>query len=333
MLAAAVVGGLARPAIAQPRLEPVRFSCDFRIYGGTAPFIYGVEKGFFRDVGIDARVDGSSGSADAVRRVASGAYEFGCADASTLVEFTARNPAAAPKLIMPIYDRFAAAIVSIQPNGITSLEGLRGRTLGTGTADAPSRILPALLRLKGIDIQSINRQTVDVALRDTMLIQRRVDAVVGFDYTVLFNLLGGGVKLDDTRLVYFTDNGFDFFGQGLIVNNDVLQRSPDLARRMAIAITRCWLGAAQDPEGATDAVVRREPLSDRAVELARLKWVLDRLVLTPNVRANGLGTMNIERLRKGIEIIAEGFQIQTPPTVEQIFDGRFIPDAALRRVV
>ncbi len=324
--------GLTRPALAQAQPETVRFSCDFRIYGGTAPFFYGVDKGFFREVGIDASVDGSAGSADAVTRVATGAYEFGCADISTLVEFAARNRAAAPKLLMPIYDRFAAAIVSPKTRGITTLQALRGKNLGTGQADAPSRILPALLRKQNIDPSSINRMMVDVKLRDSMLLQGRVDAVVGFDYTVLFNLLSSGLKPEDTNLIYFADNGFNFYGQGLIVNPAVLERNPDLCRRMAIAVTRSWLESAKDPETAIESVMRREALSDRSVELARLKWVLDKLILTPNVRTNGLGEASAQRLSDGIAVLAEGFQMENPPKVTDIFDGRFIPDIALRRV-
>lgn len=322
---------LAAPALAQAR-DAVRFSCDFRVYGGTAPFFYGAAKGIFREFGIDAQVDGSAGSGDAVVRVASGAYDYGCADTSTLVEFTARNPGAAPKLILPIYDRFAAAIMSIQPNAITSLAGLRGRTLGTGTADAPSRILPALLKRANIDPASINITPVDVRLRDTLLIQRRVDAVVGFDYTTLFNLIGSGVKLEDTRQVYFTESGFDFMGQGMIVNPTVMRQNPDLARRMSLAITRSWIESNKDPESAIEAVAAREPLTNRAVELARLKWVMDRLVMTPNAKTNGFGTMNMNRLRAGIEIIADGFGMANPPTAEAVFDGSFVPDAAARRI-
>jgi len=329
--AAAAGALLARPALAQ-RKDAVRFSCDFRIYGGTAPFFYGASKGIFREYGIDAQVDGSGGSGDSVTRVASGAYEFGCADTSTLVEFTYRNPVAAPKSILPIYDRFAAAIMSIEPNAITSLAGLSGRTLGTGASDAPSRILPALLRLNHIDPATINIQTVDVKLRDSLLLQRRVDAVVGFDYTTLFNLVGSGVKMEDTRQIYFTESGFDFIGQGLIVNPAVLQASPDLAKRMAQAVTRSWIESYKDPEAAIAAVAEREPLTDRAVELARLRWVLDRLVMTPNAKANGFGTMNMDRLRHGVAIIADGFQMTSPPTAEQVFDGRFIPDASMRHI-
>ena len=86
--------------------------------------------------------------------------------------------------------------------------------------------------------------TIDVKLRDTMLIKGEVDAVVGFDYTTIFNLIDDGLKLEDITLLYFADFGFDFCGNSLIVNPATVAKNPDLVRRMAIAVARCWVAAA-----------------------------------------------------------------------------------------
>ena len=67
--------------------EPVRFSLEFRIYGGNAPLFLGAESGIFRDQGINVTMDGSGGSVESVTRVATGTHPFGLADVSTLVEF------------------------------------------------------------------------------------------------------------------------------------------------------------------------------------------------------------------------------------------------------
>jgi NitT/TauT family transport system substrate-binding protein len=85
--------------------DAVRFSLEFRIYGGNAPLFLGAERGIFRDQSINVSMDGSAGSVESVTRVATGTHPFGLADLSTLVEFTSRNPKEAPKLIMTVFDR------------------------------------------------------------------------------------------------------------------------------------------------------------------------------------------------------------------------------------
>jgi NitT/TauT family transport system substrate-binding protein len=326
------MGALAAPAVLGQAKTPIKFSCDFRMYGGTAPFWYGQDLGFFAAQGIEPTLDGSLGSADAVTRVAGGAYDFGCADVSTLAEFSSRNPAIAPKLVMPIYDRYPACIISLAGKPVKTIKALEGIKLGVATADAGSRILPALLRLRGVDGSKIDMITIEQRLRDTMLIQRRVDAVVGFDYTTMFNLVGNGIKQGDVELVYFSDNGFDFYGQGLIAARRHLEGDPDLVRRVAVAVAQCWIAAAKDPAACIASITKRDALADAAVETARLRWVLDHHTLTPNVRANGIGSMDAKRLSDGLTIVAEGFQLPAALPNDQVFDGRFIPPAEMRRV-
>lgn len=324
--ATGLIGGRAKAA------TPIRFSCDFRPYGSTAPFYYGETLGLFRDQGIDATIDGSQGSADAISRVASGAYDFGCADVGTLVEFATRNPDVAPKLIMPIYDRFPACIISLGRKPVASLKDLEGLRLGVSSSDAGSRLLPALLRLKQVDVGKIALVTIDPRIRDTMLIQGKVDAVVGFDYTVLFNLTSNGFAPEDVKFLFFSDNGFDFYGQGLIASRHHVENDPDLTARVATAIAGAWVAAAKNPAAAVASVAKRDPLLDQTVETARLRWVLDRHVMTANVRANGLGTLDPARLDAGIKILAEGFGLAEPAAAATIYDARFLPPLAARRV-
>jgi len=324
-------GLVAAPRLARAQAaDPVRFSLEFRIYGGNAPLFLGAENGIFRGQNIDVTFDGSGGSVESVTRVATGTHAFGLADLSTLVEFASRNPKEAPKLIMTVFDRFPAVVLSLKRKPIKTLQDLVGAKVGTGSVDAGAKIFPALLALNKIDPKSINRMTIDVKIRDTMLIKGEVDAVVGFDYTSIFNLIEAGLKLEDITLLYFADFGFDFWGNSLIVNPTVLEQNPDLVRRCAIAVARSWAAAAKDRAAAINAVTRRDGLLKASTERARMDWVLDHLVLTPNVRQNGIGNMDAQRMARGINILKEGFQLATAPTMDQIYDSRFLPPAADR---
>jgi NitT/TauT family transport system substrate-binding protein len=328
-----LAGLLAVPRLARAQgPDQVRFSLEFRIYGGNAPLFLGAEKGIFRDQGIDVTFDGSGGSVESVTRVATGTHGFGLADLSTLVEFAARNPKEAPKLIMTVFDRFPAVVLSLKRKPIKTLQELVGIKVGTGSVDAGAKIFPALLALNKIDIKAVNRMTIDVKIRDTMLIKGEVDAVVGFDYTSIFNLMEAGLKLDDITLLYFADFGFDFWGNSLIVNPAIVEKNPELVRRVAVAVARSWATAAKERAAAIGAVTRRDGLLKAETERARMDWVLDRLVLTPNVRENGIGNMDASRMERGINLLKDGFQLATAPTMDQIYDSRFLPPAADRKL-
>ncbi|RAI42542.1 ABC transporter substrate-binding protein [Rhodoplanes roseus] len=328
---AAATLGWGGPALGQSP-EAIKMSLEFRIYGGNAPMFLAAENGVYDSQKLAVTPEGSAGSDESIRRVAAGTHPFGLADATTLIAFAANNPAAAPKLVMPIFDRFPACILSLKRKPVKSLADLKGITLGTGTSDAGSKIFPALLALNNIDPASFGRQTVDVKLRDAMLLAGKVDAVIAFDYTAIFNLIGNGVKLEDIELLYFSDFGFDFFGNSLIVNPEVLARNPDLVRRVAIATARAWTTASKTRDAAIASVVRREKLLDAKVERARMDWVIDKLIRTDNVRKNGIGQADPARIERAIGLIKTGFDLPTAPTVGQLFDPSFMPPAEDRNI-
>jgi NitT/TauT family transport system substrate-binding protein len=319
-------GLIAMPSVLRAQAaDAVKLSLEFRIYGGNAPTFYAAESGIYRDLRLDVTSDGSAGSGESITRVATGTHQFGLADASAVAEFAGRNPEAAPKMVMTIFDVFPAVIMSWKKKPVNSLKDLAGIKLGTGTADAGSKILPALLALNHIDPNSFTRSTVDVKLRETMLMKGDVDANIAFDYTALFNLLDNGVKLEDINLLYFKSFGFNFPGNSLITSREMIEKNPDLVKRMALATARSWIAADKDRKAAIAAVTKRDRLLRADVEEARLSWVLDRLVKTPEVKQNGLGYIEPKRLEDGLKILADGLKFAKPVTVSDIYDDRFLP--------
>jgi NitT/TauT family transport system substrate-binding protein len=319
------------PGACAQELTNVKISLDYRLYGPNAAFWYAQTGGMFREAGINASVDNSSGSGDAVARVASGAYDAGYADLGTLTEFWSKNPNVAPKLVLPILDRAAQSVVSLKKANITALRDLVGRKVGTGKADATSRMFPALLKINHIALESVTRVPVDQQLRDSMLLRGEVDAVVGFDSTTLFNLIPLGVRPEDTNVIYFADNGFDFYGNGFLVSRALIERNPALVRKLTDAVAKAWVATIADPRRSVEAVGRRDGLTDIAHETNRLRWIVARNINTPATRAGGLGTIDMGKLANGLRILAEGFELPTVPTAADIYDDRFMPPIEHRR--
>jgi NitT/TauT family transport system substrate-binding protein len=329
---AAAAAGVLAPAtraFAQSA-DAVKLALEFRIYGGNAPSFYAIERGIFKDLNLNVTADGSSGSGEAITRVASGAYEFGLADASAVVEFAGRNPDAAPKIIMPIFDVFPAVVLSLKRKPIRSLQDLVGAKLGVGTADAGSKILPALFARNNIDPKSVNRITLDVKLRDTMLLRGDVDAVIAFDYTAIFNLMDNGIPIEDVTLLYYHSFGFNFFGNSLITSAQMIKDKPDVVKRMALGIARSWTGAHKNRDQATEAVMKRDKLLNPKIERARMDWVIDRLIRTENVRKNGLGAFEMKRVEESIGVLADGLGLPVRPTPQSLLDLTFMPAASDR---
>lgn len=321
------------PSIARAQVKEIPFTLDFRIYGGNSPFFFGEESGINKDLGFSMKLDGSPGSGESIGRVASGSHAFGFADASTLVEFTARNPDEAPRMILGIFDRFPACVISLGKKPIETLKDLDGARIAVGAASAATKVLPALLERNNIDPKRVNWMTVDVKLRDSLLLRGAIDGTLGFDYTSIFNLIDAGAKMEDLHFLYFSDFGFSFPSNSLIASRAMIEKEPDLCRRVALATARAWKASVKDPAATIAVVVKREPLLQTKVEIARLEWVLNKNVLTENVRAHGLGNLDPARMAAGIAIIKEGFGLAAVPELSQYYDNRFLPEPSELKLV
>jgi NitT/TauT family transport system substrate-binding protein len=331
LIAVSAIAGHAAPAAAQ-ELTNIKISVDYALYGANAPVWYAQASGLFRQAGINATVDGSSGSGDAINRVAAGTYDAAYADVGTLAEFWARNPAVAPKLVMVILDRTPQAVVSLKKANITKLTDLIGRKVGTGQVDAAGRLFPAVLKITNIAVEQLTRLPLDQHLREAMLIRGDVDAVVGFDVTVLFNLISQKIQPEDTNVIYYADSGFNFYGNGLLVSRNLIEKNPDLVRRLTDAVAKAFVASAKDTTPVIAALAARDSLANVPLENRRLRWIMDKSVITPATRANGLGAMDLDKFNRGLKTIAEGFELPKVPTAADIYDDRFLPPIESRRL-
>jgi NitT/TauT family transport system substrate-binding protein len=330
---AAAVTALAMPSIARAQVKEIPFSLDFRIYGGNCPFFLGEESGINKELGFSFKLDGAPGSGEAIRRIASGTHTFAFADIATLIEFSARNPEQAPKVLLSIFDDFPACVISFGKKPIETLKDMEGARIGIGAASAATKIMPALLELNDIDSKKVTFTTVDVKLRDSLLLRGAIDGVIGFDYTSVFNMLEAGAKLGDLHFLYFSKFGFNFPSNSLVASRSVIESDPDLCKRVTLAVARAWKAACKDPKAAATVVHNREPLLQTSVEQARFEWVRDKHILTDNVRAHGLGALDPARMEKGNLLLQKGFEIPETPKLTDYFDGRFMPDASELKLV
>jgi NitT/TauT family transport system substrate-binding protein len=60
--------------------------------------------------------------------------------------------------------------------------------------------------------------------------------------------------------------------------------------------------------------------------------VVDRHIVTPATRAGGLGAANEAKLKNTIKVIAEGFALPRVPELAEIYDPRFLPPLADRKL-
>lgn len=328
-LAALAASAAALPATAAD-LKDVKFTLDWAIQGNHAVWTVAQEKGYFEKEGLAVKIDRGYGSGDAVTKVASGAYDFGFSDINAVIKFDAENPGNPVIGVAQVFDKTLNSIITLKKSGIKSPKELEGRSIGAPEADSSRLMFPAFAKANGIDTAKVSWTSMQPQLRETMLVQGQVDAISGFASTSVFNLTGVGIAADDIVVFPFPDNGLDLYGSTVIVRKDFAEKNPELVAAFVRATIAGLKDVAKDPDGAAKTLTRVDPLTKVELEKARLKFVLERSMFTPGIKAAGFGTVDAGRMQQSIDVAVAAYKIATPPKAEDVYTTKFLPPVADR---
>jgi NitT/TauT family transport system substrate-binding protein len=166
-----------------------------------------------------------------------------------------------------------------------------------------------------------------------MLAAGQVDAITGFSFSSYINLKDRGVPADDIVVLLMSDYGVNLYGNAIIVNPKFAAEKPEVVKKFLNAFLKGLRDTVKSPDTAVDSVVKRNDVAKKDVELERLKMALRDNILTPEVKANGFGGVDMGRLDKSIDQIAITYDFKNPkPKGDAIFDGSFLPPAADRKL-
>ncbi|HEV8355033.1 MAG TPA: ABC transporter substrate-binding protein [bacterium] len=327
VLVMVLVGLTAMTGLGQPARARVnwKFTLDFAVQGPQAPFLLALDRGYFAAEGINLTIDRGFGSADAVTKIASGAYDLGYADINSMVEFNVRNPDKALIGFVMLLNTPPFAIITLRRENITRPADLQGKKLGAPVGDAPRRLFPVFAKAVGIHPDSVEWVSMDVPLREPSLIRGSVNAITGFYFTAVLNLRAAGVNPNDIVSFLYSDYGLPLYGNAIMAPPALLRGNPDAARGFARAFIRGLRDSITDPDAAIAAIKRRDPLLNEAVEKERLLLALRSNVLTREVAADGFGGVRGERLARAIDALAEAFSLPSKPRWWDVFTVTYLP--------
>jgi NitT/TauT family transport system substrate-binding protein len=333
----ALTAGLGAPALLRAQAAPVkiRFQLDWRADGQAAPFFYTLAKGYFAQEGLDVSFDVGSGSAMAVNRVASGVYDMGYGDVNALIEFLTNTPNAPsmPQAVYMVLESTPAAVMSMTRSNIAKPGDLAGKTLGAPPFDAGRKLWPLFAKLQGLAPDAVKWSNIDPALREVMLVKGQVDAVTGFQPSGLISAIAAGAKEEELRIFHYKDFGVNVYGNAILTGSRFQAEQPAAVAGFLRAYNRGLKETMANYDEAIRVLKVREPIVDAAVEMRRLRGLIEQCVLTPTTKAQGLGEVNAGRLAKQITDVAQAFNLPSAPKPEAVFNPAFLPAKTTRMMV
>lgn len=311
----------------------VKFSLDFTLQGSQAAFYVARERGYYAAEGLNVTsIDVGRGSGDTVGRVASGTYDIGFGDINSLIEFNAKNPGREIPAVMMVYDKAPLSIVALKSAGIAKPADLVGKKGAAPSFDASYRMFAMFAKINGFDPNKVIWSNVSPQLREPMLAKHEADAIAAFTFTAVFALRSLGVQETDLNIMKYSDYGLDLYSNALIASEG-FKNNPKAVSGFVKAAIHGWQDTIKDPKAAIAVIKKVDPLIDDALELDRLNITIRDFVLTDWVKANGMGDVDPARLQKSIDIVTEGLELPRKVPADSVFDRKYLPPAATRKLM
>ena len=157
-------------------LTPVTVALDWYINPDHAPLLVAQQKGFFKQHGLDVKLLPPVSSVGIYQLVAAGKVDFAIDYQSYLLQ---QIKAGMPLVwTATLVDHPLNTLTVLQSSGITSIEQLRGKRIGTEAGASGEVTLATILRAAGLSVHDVKIVDVNMGLTQALL-SHRVDAVVG----------------------------------------------------------------------------------------------------------------------------------------------------------
>lgn len=322
---ATLAGPIGNPRAAAAELTDITVLFARLTPGPDYSFLWAADAlGYFREEGLNVKIQPTKGSPEVARLLAAGQGDFGIPGAeATIISVSKGLPI---KDVFCIQQRMIYSVGVPEASDIREIADLKGKRIGVQSLTAsPVFVAQALAKSAGLNPK-----------RDLTFIP------IGIGAQAIAAVKGGhvdAVSFHDTQFLQFRFAGIPFrefplpafaqhFTAGIAVKTSTITERPQLVAGFARAIAKGLVYSFANPKASIDAMEKIVPATnkDPAFVLAELKGRLTYQELPRE--ANGQWGWNTpERYRRFADFLLDIGVINRKVEGEAVFDGRFLKDA------
>ena len=303
------------PQATPTQLTPVRLPVGYIPNVQFAPLYVAIEKGYYRDAGLDVTIDYSMENDNTVL-TATGDLQFAVVSGEQVL--LARAQQMPVVYVMAWYQQYPVAIVAKKDAGIKSVADLKGRKIGLPGLYGASYIgAIALLDSAGLKESDVILDSIGYNQVE-MLASNKDDAVVVYVANEPVQLEKLGIEIEQFKV----SDAVDLVSNGIITNEKTLQEDPELVQAVVSATLKGMDYTIQHPDEAFEIskkYVENLAEADADVQMEVLtrsiaQWQAERIGYS-----DPKGWENMERILLQMGLLKEGLDLNAA------YDNRFIP--------
>jgi NitT/TauT family transport system substrate-binding protein len=296
MAAAAAVMALGAGAYAAAPAK-ITFQLNYPAAGYNAGYELAVEKGYYRDAGLDVDIEPGNGSQITAQLVAAGKADIAFADAAPVMKLISQG--AKMKVLATILQGNPNQVTALKKTGLKSVADMKGRSVAVPNGGSQAAMFPLVLAANGLketDIKAVNMPPDSMV---PALLQGTVDVILGSVDAYGPQLKSMGVETDN---FLFIDSGAPTVSTSIVASDDFLAAHPDQAKAFVAASLKGWYAALDDQPAAIAAMKKLFP--DANDKLAPGQIDATKFLMCVN-RAKFVGKATPEQWSDTVKILSE----------------------------
>lgn len=297
--------------------DSVSLVTDFGFNGRHAYFFVALEKGYYKDAGLDVKIVSGNGSVDAIRQVGAGNATFGFADAGSLVLARA-NDNIPVKLVAVVYARPPQAIFCSAEAGLKTPKDLEGKSIANPAGGSIPDMFPAFAKAAGIDASKVNWVVAASSALPALLARGTVPCVGQF--TVGEPLLRAATAPKKLVRFAYSDPGLSYYGNGIIATEATITSNPDLVRRFVAATINGLKSAIANPAEGGAIMHKHHPEVD--VEVA--KGETEAVAELAEVKGKPLAEIDPAGIQATIDVVNGAFKLKSQVKAGEVYVPGFV---------
>ncbi len=300
-------------------MDKVSLNLNWFYVGDHSPYFVALEKGWYKEEGLEPTILTGKGSGDVVKRVDIGSADIGIVDTGVLI--VARAQGAKVKIVSMLFDKSPYCMWMWKDSGINSPKDLVGKKIGAPPGDAQRTIFPALAQANGFDPDKVTFVNIAAEAKFSALAAKQMDVI--FDYYSGAPFFHKAMGEENVKYMMFADYGVDVYSNALVASEKYIKENPGIIKRFVKASLRGWEFALKNPEEAIEIMAKHRPEIDKPVLLANLKLIID-LFRTNRYKQNGIGWVDDKKMSDSIKIISQYRDLKVDMKTKDVYTNEFL---------
>jgi putative hydroxymethylpyrimidine transport system substrate-binding protein len=298
--------------------QPFDVALDFYVNADHSGLYEGIDRGYFRDAGLDVRPQVPSDPSAPIKEVAAGRVDLAISyEPEVLIAHDQGLPVKAVAAVVPTP---LTSLIWLKGSGINDVKDLRGKTIATAGIPYQAAYLQTILERSGLSTNDVNVVDVQQGLLPAIL-SGRADAMLGGFLNVEgVDLTLRGKKPTVTPVDRLGIPTYDELV--LVANSDRLGDETQNVRLFIAALERGTKAAVADPPAATRAVLDAGKGLNPRFTAAEVRKTLPLLLKTGD---KPYGYMDPKQWQRFAQFFADRGVIKAVPSTGDVLTDDLLP--------